>query len=68
MSFFQHGIPPPDFSGGKGESNHVGIATPEDIETIEGRRVMSLEPFEITSNMTSGEKQIVSKANTILNL
>ncbi len=60
---FNNVILPADFPGGKGESNHVGRATPEDIEKIEGRRVMGLEPFEITLNMISGEKQMVSKAN-----
>lgn len=63
---FEHGIPPPDFPGGKGESNHVGRAVPEDIKTIEGRRAMGFESFKVTSNMTSGEKQMVTKANTIL--
>jgi hypothetical protein len=65
---FEHGIPPPDFPGDEGESRHVGRATPKDTKTIDGRRAMGFEPFEITSNMTPGEKQNVSKANTILSL
>ncbi len=60
---FQHGIPPPDFPGGEGESRHIGRATPENINTSEGRRAMGFEQFKIKSNMTSGEKEIVSKAN-----
>jgi hypothetical protein len=65
---FQHGIPPPDFPGGDGESRHVGRATPANVETLEGRRAMGLEPFQIKSHMTSGEKEMVSKANLVLNL
>jgi hypothetical protein len=60
---FQHGIPPPDFPGGEGESRHIGRATPENINTSEGRRAMGFEQFEMKSGMTSGEKEIVSKAN-----
>jgi hypothetical protein len=63
---FEHGIPPPDFPGGEGESRHVGRATPENINTLEGRRAMGFEPFEVKTSMTSGEKEIVSKANTKL--
>ncbi|CAF0984130.1 unnamed protein product [Rotaria sordida] len=65
---FQHGIPPPDFPGGQGESRHVGRANPENVKTVEGRRAMGLQSFEIKPNMTSGEKEIVLKANNILNL
>jgi hypothetical protein len=63
---FQQGIPPPHFPSGEGESRHVGRATPEDINTLEGRRAMGFEPFEIKSDMTPGEKEIISKANVIL--
>jgi hypothetical protein len=65
---FQQGIPPPDFPGGEGESRHVGRATPENIKTVEGRRAMGLQSFEIKSYMTPGEKEMVSAANNILNL
>ncbi len=60
---FEHGIPPPDFPGGEGESRHVGRAIPENINTLEGRRAMGFELFDVKSSMTSGEKEIVSKAN-----
>jgi hypothetical protein len=65
---FQRGIPPPDFPGGEGESRHVGRAIPKDAQKLGGGRAMGLEPFEIKSDMTSGEKEMISKANTILNL
>jgi len=45
---FEQDIRPPDFPGGKGESNHVGRSTPKDIKTIEGRPAMDFELFEIT--------------------
>jgi Protein of unknown function (DUF1479) len=60
---FQHGIPPSDFPGGEGESRHIGRATPEDINTLKGRRAMDLKQFEIESCITPGEKEIVTKAN-----
>ena len=60
---FENGIPPSDFPGGEGESNHRGRATLESIKTIAGRRAMGFEPFEIQSNFPSGEKQILSQSN-----
>ena len=63
---FQQGIPPPDFPGGEGESRHIGRATPDHIHTSEGKCAMGFEPFKIRSNMTPGEKEIVSKANAKL--
>ena len=60
---FEHGIPPPDFPGGQGESQHIGRATPQHIQTMEGRRTMGYQPFTIHSNMTQGQKQIISQAN-----
>lgn len=63
---FDHGIPPPDFPGGQGESKHIGRGIPEQIQTIEGRRTMGYEPFQIQSNMTPGQLQITQKANQIL--
>jgi hypothetical protein len=65
---FQRGIPPADFPGGEGELHHVGRATPEGINTLEGKRVMGFESFQIKSYMTPDEKEMVSKANTRLNL
>ncbi|CAF3722721.1 unnamed protein product [Rotaria sp. Silwood1] len=64
---FTQGIPPPDFPGGEGESRHVGRATPEEVITLGGGRAMGLEPFSVKSNMTPGEKEMISRANAILN-
>ncbi|CAF1452616.1 unnamed protein product [Adineta steineri] len=65
---FEQGIPSPDFPGGKGESNHIGRATTKCINTVEGKRAMGLEQFEIKPHMTSGEKETILHANNILNL
>ncbi|CAF1459530.1 unnamed protein product [Didymodactylos carnosus] len=65
---FVHGIPPPDFPGGEGESHHVGRAVPEDVKKAGGGRAMGFEAFKIKSDMTPGEKKMILKANTILNL
>ncbi|UJR08036.1 hypothetical protein I4U23_012313 [Adineta vaga] len=64
----EHGIPPPDFPGGEGESRHVGRGSPHNIKTTEGKRAMGFESFEIKSYMTEGEKEMITKANHILNL
>lgn len=65
---FEHGIPPPDFPGGEGESRHIGRATIKDVRRLGGGRAMGFEPFVITSDMTTGEKEMISKANQTLNL
>ncbi|CAF1343736.1 unnamed protein product [Adineta steineri] len=65
---FEYGIPAPDFPGGKGESNHIGRATTKCVNTVEGKRTMGLESFEIKPHMTSGEKEMILQANNILNL
>ncbi|CAF1223477.1 unnamed protein product [Adineta ricciae] len=62
-----HGVPPPDFPGGEGESRHVGRANDKHINTIEGRRAMGFEPFVLKSSMTQGEKEMITKANRLLN-
>ncbi|CAF2815217.1 unnamed protein product [Rotaria sp. Silwood2] len=66
-SAFLQGLPPPDFPGGEGESRHVGRATPEEVTKLGGGRAMGLELFSIKSDMTSGEKEMISRANAILN-
>ena len=65
---FVHGIPPPDFPGGEGESHHLGRATPAEAIELGGGRAMGFEPFSLTSDMSSGEQEMISQANSILNL
>ncbi|KZT27114.1 DUF1479-domain-containing protein [Neolentinus lepideus HHB14362 ss-1] len=63
---FLHGYPSPDFPGGEGESRFTGRATPEDIKTVAGRRLLGLAPFEIPVNATEGERKVIEEANKIL--
>ncbi|KAH9917026.1 uncharacterized protein B0H18DRAFT_47152 [Fomitopsis serialis] len=39
---FLQGVPPPDFPPSNGESKHVGVGRPEDIESPIGKRAMGL--------------------------
>ncbi|OCF34714.1 hypothetical protein I316_03757 [Kwoniella heveanensis BCC8398] len=61
-STFFEGRPGPDFPGGEGEAHFVGKGVEGDILSKEGRRAMGLEPFEITADLSSGEKSIRQKA------
>ncbi|CAF3806651.1 unnamed protein product [Rotaria socialis] len=65
---FLQGIPPPDFPGGEGESHHIGRGTHEELIQLSGGRSMGFDLFSIQSDMQIGEKQIITRANTILNL
>lgn len=65
---FIHGIPPPDFPGGEGESKHVARATPDDLMKLGGGRGMGFERFSSTNKMTPGEEAMIAKANARLNL
>jgi hypothetical protein len=59
---FLAGIPPPDFPGGKGESEFVGRAGPAAVLTKEGRQAMGLEPFEVDESMQEEERVLRTKA------
>lgn len=61
-SFIQ-GIPPHDFPGGQGESNHVARGVPQDITNSKGRQSMGLEKFEIRSDMSKAEKRLLEACN-----
>lgn len=59
---FLNGTPGPDFPGGKGESEHVGRMTAEDVEKaggIEGSRAMGLKPWDPSSDF-------LKRANAIM--
>ncbi|KAH8698601.1 hypothetical protein BGW36DRAFT_358130 [Talaromyces proteolyticus] len=63
---FLRGIPPPDFPGGVGESEHTGRGKSEDIQLAEGRRAMGLGKFEVQLQKTMGQKNAIETANKIL--
>lgn len=62
------GIPSPDFPGGVGESNHVGIARMENVSIMgtDGLRAMGLERWDSADSSTAGEKEVMRRANEIL--
>lgn len=64
---FLEGRPPPDFPGGEGESCHTGRATLPLLTEVGGRRSMGFERFQSNSDMESGEKEMIERANLILN-
>ncbi|TYJ59146.1 hypothetical protein B9479_000135 [Cryptococcus floricola] len=63
---FLKGKPGPDFPGGVGESDFEGRGQVEDIESLEGRRAMGLEPFDVSGSLASGEREVRKQANTII--
>ncbi|KAL5318853.1 hypothetical protein ACEPPN_013920 [Leptodophora sp. 'Broadleaf-Isolate-01'] len=69
---FLEGIPPPDMPSRHGEEeekNHADRGRPEDILTIEGKRIMGLEPFDLgEEGITPGQFAIRSLANEALGL
>lgn len=66
---FVQGIPPPDFPGGKGESEHTGRPTASYLEKhtdAEGLRAFGLRPFEARGLATNGQRRVLEYANTVL--
>ncbi|EIN03971.1 DUF1479-domain-containing protein [Punctularia strigosozonata HHB-11173 SS5] len=65
---FAAGLPAPDFPGGKGESSFVHRSKPEDVEDVEARRMLGLEPFALNTGsiVREGERRVVVEANNIL--
>jgi len=66
LANFMRGAPAPDFPGGEGESTFVGRGIPEDVKTVEGRRVLGLSPYDVTAVSTPGAQYVVEQANKIL--
>ncbi len=62
---FLKGIPPPDFPGGAGESEFVGRAKTEAIQSESGRIAMGLSPLKI-SGQSERQKVIMREVNKIL--
>jgi hypothetical protein len=58
---FEHGIPPPDFPGGEGESKFDARFTPDDDKVSTARRVLGLDVLPNPKG-----KELIKKANEIL--
>lgn len=69
---FLAGAPPPDFPASNEESDeslHVDRGHPKDIVTLEGRRMLGLEPFDVAEqSITPGARRIRQFANEQLGL
>jgi hypothetical protein len=67
---FLAGVPPPDMvstGGEEEEKNHEDRGRPEDILTLEGKRIMGLAPFDVEEKgITPGQFAIRSLANEVL--
>jgi len=67
---FLAGVPPPDMvslEGEEEEKEHDDRGRPEDIFTLEGRRIMGLAPFDVEEKgITPGQFAVRSLANEAL--
>lgn len=41
----------------------MGRATPDDVKSIEARRLMGLDLFTVPVNATAGEAKVINQAN-----
>lgn len=63
---FLLGLPAPDFPGGEGESHFIQRGTPEHVRSMEGRRVLGFEKFEVRPGATAAEEDVIRRANEVL--
>lgn len=67
---FLEGVPPPDMVSSKGEEqekHHADRGRPEDVRTVEGKRIMGLERFDAEEEgITPGQRAIRLLANEAL--
>ncbi|KAI9150758.1 DUF1479-domain-containing [Paramyrothecium foliicola] len=66
---FTKGIPPSDFPGGKGESQHIGrpgVDALMSLTGVEGLRAFGFAPFDTKTASTEGEKAILGLGNNLL--
>lgn len=62
---FLKGVPPPDFPGGVGESDHIGRGSVDDL-SIEGKLAMGCTKFEVHAKASEGQRVASETANSIL--
>jgi hypothetical protein len=62
---FLKGVPPPDFPGGIGESQHVGRGIVENMSP-EGKLAMGFAKFGVETTASEGQRVAAKNANTIL--
>lgn len=62
---FLKGVPPPDFPGGVGESQHIGRGSLDDLSP-EGKLAMGFARFSVEASMSEGQRVANIDANKIL--
>lgn len=55
-----------DFPGGEGESTFKGRGVPDDVASVDGRRLLGLTKFEVPTNATDGVVRVIDHANATL--
>ncbi|PWY88267.1 DUF1479-domain-containing protein [Aspergillus heteromorphus CBS 117.55] len=69
---FLAGVPPPNFPGGKGESEHVGRTTEEDLRNFtneEGLKSFGFAKWDAQeNNLNQGQRWVLEESNRILGL
>ncbi|KAF4467848.1 DUF1479-domain-containing [Fusarium albosuccineum] len=66
---FLEGLPPSDFPGGQGESQHVGRPGLDALKAMtgtEGLSAMGFAPFDIPVDASEGEQKILRRGNDVL--
>ncbi|OJJ98613.1 hypothetical protein ASPACDRAFT_121159 [Aspergillus aculeatus ATCC 16872] len=67
---FLNGVPPPDFPGGKGESEHIGRTTQADLARYtneQGLRSLGLEKWNTEEkNLKQGQRGVLNRADEIM--
>jgi len=69
---FVAGVPPPDFPGGKGESEHIGRSTEATLRGLTnelGLRALGFEKWDPNEGgLSPGQREVLEKANHILSV
>lgn len=69
---FLEGVPPPDFPGSQGESQHVGRATVDDLKGSTNELGLCTQGFAKLDagdvELSQGQHKVLQKANEILGL
>lgn len=66
---FEAGIPPNDFPGGVGESEHVGrpgVETIKEVGSTAGLKSLGYAPFDLSQARSEGEAEVLRYSNTVM--
>jgi hypothetical protein len=63
---FERGVPPPDFPGGKGESDAHGRAIPDQVAGQKARTSLGLAKFNLDAATSAPERALLEWCNSQL--